>query len=148
MVWKRRLMLWRLKWTTFTPLKWTTNEVCILDRNNRNHNLIIFGVEDNIQETRWDLCYTILEIFAKELQFNLSDNMIDNCFQLGKQKKKRPILIKFTSILAGDSILDRAKMLHSTQLRISRDYDYNTRQTRRELVKYMIVQGRMVILPF
>ena len=97
-----------------TNLKESLNEHRWLDRNSRKHNLIVYGFNESANESRWDLCYALLDLFAKELQVNISDNMIDDCFRMGKSKKRRLALIRFTSILLRDSVLEREKLLKGT----------------------------------
>lgn len=107
------------------------------ERSNRNHNIIIFGCEEDQNETKWDLCCNVLDMFAREMQLNLGENVIDDCYRLGKRNIKRPILVKFNSILAKDAVLDRTRLLRGTRIRIDRDYDYITRMKRKELLHYL-----------
>ena len=63
--------------------------------------------------------------------------MIDDCFRLGKTKNRRPVLIKFTSKLIMDCVLERSKLLKGTGIYLERDYDTLTREIRRQLVPFM-----------
>ena len=36
-----------------------------LDKNNRKHNLIVYGLYEDINERKWDLIYKLLDLFNK-----------------------------------------------------------------------------------
>ena len=78
-----------------------------LDRSYRKHNIIVYGLNEDTNESRWDLCYKLLDLFNKELQINICDYMVDDCYRLGKKRNRRPALISSTSTLTRDSILER-----------------------------------------
>ena len=86
-----------------------------LDRNYRKHNIIVYGLNEGINESRWDLCYKLIDLFDKELRINICDYMVDDCYRLGKKRNRRPALISFTSSLIRDSILESAKLLKGTK---------------------------------
>ena len=76
-------------------------------------------------------------MFNKELQLNIGENMIDDCYRLGKNRNRRPVLMSFTSTLIRDHILDRAKLLKGTRIFLEKDYDFKTRSTRAQLMPFM-----------
>ena len=90
-----------------------------------------------MNEGRWDLCYAIQDLFSKELKTNIPDLMISDCYRLGKNKNTRPVIIKFTSKLTRDSILERSKLLKGTRIYLGKDYDKSTREIRKQLIPYM-----------
>ena len=94
-----------------------------IEKNYRNHNILVYGLNECTNESRWDLCYALQELFSKELQMNISDMMIDDCFRLGKSKNRRPVLIKFTSKLTRDCVLERSKLLKGTGIYLEKDYE-------------------------
>ena len=108
-----------------------------VERSNRKHNLIVYGLNEDINENRWDLSYKLLDLFNKELQINICDYMVDDCYRLGKKKNTRPVSISFTNTFTRDSILERAKLLKGTNIFLGRDHDYNTRNIRAQLIPYM-----------
>ena len=38
------------------------------EKNNRNNNLLIYGLKENMNEGRWELCYAIQDLFFTELK--------------------------------------------------------------------------------
>ena len=62
-----------------------------IETNYRNHNILVYGLNESTNESRGDLCCALQELFSKELQIKISDMMIDDCFRLGKTKNKRPV---------------------------------------------------------
>ena len=107
-----------------------------IEKNYRNHNILVCGLNECTNESRWDLCYALQELFAKELQMNISDMMIDDCFRLGKTKNRRPVLIKFTSKITRDCELERSKLLKGTGIYLAKDYDKAIREIRRQLIPF------------
>ena len=74
---------------------------------------------------------------ARELQLNISDMSIDDCYRIGKSKNRRPILVKFTSKLTRDSVLERSKLLKGTGIFLEKDYEKSVRETRKQLIPFM-----------
>ena len=122
-----------------------------LDRSYRKHNIIVHGLIKGTNESRWDLCYKLLDLFSKELKINICDYMVDDCCRLGKKRNKRPALISFTSTLITDRILERAKLLKGTKIFLERDHDFKTRSIRAQLIAYMRearAKGKHAILSY
>ena len=108
-----------------------------IEKNHRNHNIIVYGLKENVNETRWNLCYAIQELISKELQLNISDMMIDDCYRLGKAKSRRPVLLKFTGKLTRDSVLERSKFLKGTGVYLEKDYEKSVREIKKQLIPFM-----------
>lgn len=122
-----------------------------MEREIRKRNLIIFGLNEVQNENNWNTCYRVLDMFATELHVNLQDQHIDNVFWVGRRNRKRPLVVKFTSVLTRDFILERAYMLKGSGIRISMDYCYETRVKRKELLNYMWAarrKGHHAVLSF
>ena len=108
-----------------------------MERDYRNHNIIIFGLGEQQYESKFDTVYRVLDLFTNELHLNMSDQMVANAYWIGRRRGNRPLLVRFTSVLARDQVLERTRMLKGTRIRVDRDYDYKTRVTRRKLLQYM-----------
>ena len=120
-----------------TKLKEKINEQRWMEKNHRNHNIIVYGMNENMNENRWDVCCAVQELMARELQLNISDMSIDDCYRIGKSKNRRPILVKFTSKLTRDSVLERSKLLKGTGIFLEKDYEKSVRETRKQLIPFM-----------
>ena len=149
---KTRLEVLDAKWTGIhkeienmkvdvTNLKEKIYEQGWIEKNHRNHNILVYGLKESTNENRWDLCYAIQDLISKELQLNISDMMIDDCYRLGKSKNRRPVLIKFTSKLTRDSVLERSKLLKGTGVYLEKDYEKSVRVIRKQLIPF-IKEGR------
>ena len=120
-----------------------------IEKNHRNHNIVVYGLKEDMNEGRWDLCYAIQELISKELQLNISDMMIDDCYRLGRSKNGRPVLLKFTSKLARDSVLERCKLLKGTGVYLEKDYEKSVREIRKQLIPFMKearIKGKHAVL--
>ena len=58
-----------------------------LDRSYRKHNIIVYGLNEDRNESRWDLCCKLLDFFNNDLQINIYNYMVDECYRLGKKKR-------------------------------------------------------------
>ena len=52
----------------------------IIERNYRNHNLIIFGMDEYQHENKWDMMFRVLDLFVSEMHINIHEDSIDNCY--------------------------------------------------------------------
>ena len=86
-------------------------DVIRIEKESRNHNIVIFGLKEIQGDIKWDTCYRVLDLFASELNLDLHEQCIDNVYWLGKRRSNRPLLVKFMSVMAGDLISGRIKML-------------------------------------
>ena len=111
-------------------LKEQANKQKWIDSNRRKHNLVVFGLEESYKESKWDLCYALVDLFCNELHISMNENSIDDCYRVGRNSRRRPVLVSFVSTLMRDSILERAKILKGSGIFLERDYDRKTRDTR------------------
>ena len=111
-------------------------KIDIIEQNFRNHNVVIYGIDRNNTESKYDTIYRVLELFANEMNVRVHEDSIDNCFWLGN-RRRRPLLVRFTRVITREEILDKAKMLKGLKIWIERDFDFCTRKVRRELLPYM-----------
>ena len=112
-------------------------KIDIIEMDYRNHNVVIYGMDRNYTESKYDTIYRILELFANEMNVRVHENSSDNCFWLGKRRGRRPQLVRFTRDITREEILDKAKMLKGLKIWIERDFDFCTRKVRRDLLPYM-----------
>lgn len=89
-----------------------------LERESRNHNIVIFGLKEYHNESKWDTCCRVMDLFASVLHVNLIDQQIDNLYWIGRRSHNRPLLIKFSSTLTKDFIMERANMFKGSKIRI------------------------------
>lgn len=103
------------------------------DREARQNNLLIFGIQEYNRERNWDTLATVQNFLCNYLAMKVDETNINNCYRIGKGRF-RPILVKFTSFLMKDTILARGHMLKGTKIRLDNDYDFQTRQERQKLL--------------
>ena len=82
-------------------------EVSRLGNVKRNHNIVIFGLNELRNEGKWN---RVLDLFSSELNIDIYEQNIDNLYWLGRRTQNRPPLVKFTSVLTRDLIFERAKL--------------------------------------
>ena len=100
----------------------------IIERNYRNHNLIIFGMDEYQHENKWDTMFRVMDLFASEMHINIHEDSIDNCYWIGSRRGHRSLLVRFTRIITRDAVLEQAKILRGTKIRLERDFDFYTRR--------------------
>ena len=61
--------------------------------------------------------------------------MINDCFRSGKSKNRRPVLIRFTSKLTRDCVLERSILPKGIYL--EKDYEKSVREIRKQLIPFM-----------
>ena len=71
-------------------LKELVNEQKWIDSNRRKHNLVAFGLEESYKESKWDLCYSLVDLFCNELHISINENAIDDCYRMGTHSRRRP----------------------------------------------------------
>ena len=97
---------------------------------------MIFGLKEYDNENKLDTYYRVMDLFALVLHVNLMEHQIDNLYWLGKRNHIRPLLIKFTSTLTKDYIMERTSIFKGSTIRKENDYKFETR-LKRKLVKYI-----------
>ena len=107
-------------------VKEQVQDTSILERDYQNHNIIKYGLEELQHENKWDTASWVLGLFASGLHLNLNEHLIDNCYWTGRRRFNRPLLVRFTTTLARDAVLDRTRMLKGTKIRIERNFDFRT----------------------
>jgi hypothetical protein len=73
---------------------------------------------------------------VKWLSKTMSRN-IDYVTRLGRGKRKRPILTKFTSFVKKLEVLKNKRNLAGSKVRVDEDFSTEDRRTRKELISYL-----------
>ncbi|PSN29315.1 hypothetical protein C0J52_28431 [Blattella germanica] len=78
----------------------------------------------------------VLDFLNSHVSINLSEFHINNTYRLGRERN-RPILVKFCSFITKDYVLGRTTRIRNSNIRIDQDYDFNTRNIRRQLLPFL-----------
>lgn len=105
--------------------------------NNKKKNIIIFGLREERFEKKLDTWETVRELFIRIFQLNLHEDQIEDIFRIGRGTN-RAVLVKFSSLITKEILMSRLRALRGTGIRIENDYDYATRQRRKQLLPYLI----------
>ena len=108
-----------------------------VERDIRSRNVVIYGMDTNYEENKYDTMYRLMELFSNQMNMRIHEDSIDNCFWLGRRKGRRPLLVKFTRGITREEVLERTRLLKGLRVWIERDFDFSTRKTRSELLPYM-----------
>ena len=57
-----------------------------IERDFRSQNVVIYGMDINYVENKYDTIYRLLELFANQMNMRIHEELIDNCFWLGRRK--------------------------------------------------------------
>lgn len=110
------------------------NRVKILEKRNREKNLVIYNIEE-VADT--PLENTVINFLATKLQVTLDKREINNVYRIGKQSaivhRKRPILLKLVSFLKKHEIVSKLSGLKGTGISVSEDLSPEDREKRRTL---------------
>lgn len=102
------------------------------ERARRKNNVVVFGLEIGDQLVN----NTISEI-NRLLELNIQEQDINNIYYVGKQERKRGIVIEFVSYLKKLSIFKNVKKLKGTKVAIVNDLIPEDRLINKILVKHL-----------
>lgn len=104
-----------------------------LEKSLKKNNIIIFGLEvtDN------NLLKYTLNIFKSHLKIDITENDISDIYSIGKNKDKRPVVVKFVSFLKKKQVLNNARGLKGTNIVISEDLTVEERVRNKILRKHL-----------
>lgn len=108
-------------------------EIENLKRENKNNNIIIFGLEETEKSTD-DLFKNIKENFKRDLNIKLDEYEVNKLHRLGKNKvesKPRPVLCSFVNGWKKNEIIKNKKSLKT--IFISEDYSKEILEKRKAL---------------
>ena len=107
-----------------------------------SRNIVIFGWRSEENENIFDTYNRVRELLAKVLKIDINNIKIDNINWIGKSKKNRPMIIKFTNSMIKEYILERKGWFKGCKLRVEQDYNEEVCKTRRKLVEFMFEARR------
>lgn len=101
----------------------------------KKHNVIIHKIEENEPSTE-ALQNAIVKLLSETTGQTIELRDIDVMYRLGKkdQNKRRPILIRFISLLKRDLIMKNWKLFSDKNIDISEDFPDEIRKRRKELL--------------
>ena len=108
-----------------------------IEKELRSRNVVIYGMDSKHMENKYDTIYRLMEILINQLNMRIDEEVIDNCFWLGRRKGRRPLLVKFTRGYIRDEVLNRSRLLKGSRIWVEQDYDFGTIKTRRDLLPYL-----------
>ena len=108
-----------------------------IEKELRSRNVVIYGIDSKHMENKYDTIYRLMEILINQLNMRIDEEVIDNCFWLGRRNGRRPLLVKFTRVYIRDEVLNRSRLLKGSRIWVEQDYDFGTIKTRRELLPYL-----------
>lgn len=139
----------------FQPLTETvaqhSKEIKYLDQDKRRKNLIVFGLEEHMQESRHDLETKVLNLIVNNLdvaEFTLLE--LDFCRRLGNHSTKaRPVLLAVTTQRRRFEILRNRGKLKDSNIFIREDSSPEDRKQEKELLAEMLrlrKEGKYAVL--
>lgn len=127
-----------------TVIKNLTHQMRILQKKNidlenrsRRMNLVFYGIDDNDQHETWEQSEALVKgICTAQLGYELTS--VQRAHRVGRfnERKKRPIIVNFSSDKEKEVVLKKAKNLKGTQYSIEQDYSFETRTVRKKLWEY------------
>ncbi|KAJ8911362.1 hypothetical protein NQ315_011655 [Exocentrus adspersus] len=95
----------------------------MLEQYGKRNNLIIYGVQENGNETSEDTEDKILTLFKNKLNIGLVTSDIEKCYRIGRTHtdKGRPILVGFLSQKVKTNVYKNKRMLKKTGFSMKED---------------------------
>lgn len=106
----------------------------LLEKELRKNNIIICNLG---YEEENDILKFTLEKLNQLLDINISKEEINNIYAIGKNKRDRPIIVKFTSYLTKQSVLKNCKKLKGTNISISEELALEERRNQKILRQHL-----------
>lgn len=124
-----------------------------LDREKREHNIIIYNLEGDKQETWEDLQLKVLTLVETKLGITCRNEEFARVKRIGQHTsgRIRPILIKFLRYNMKLVVLKNKTKLKGTQIKIDEDYPPDVQERRRTLwpeLKRLREQGHIAHLKY
>lgn len=117
-------------------------EIEYLKRENRNNNIIIFGLEENEKST-CELFQNVKENFVRDLNITIEENGINKLYRLGKKNlgnKPRPVLCSFANRWKKDEIMKNRKSFK--KIYVSEDYSKEVLEKRKALLPQLLEEKK------
>lgn len=128
-----------------------------LEKEYRKKNILIHGIPEEINNKR-ELETYILNLINRKMEINTTIVEIDGFYRLGppKDRKNRPVLVKFISRRKIIEILTKTRTLRDTDVYITEDLSKEEQETRKSLVvemkkhreqgKHAIIRNNRIII--
>lgn len=102
---------------------------------NKKYNVLLHKVEEN-EPTQEALITEIVKLLSEISGQNVEFRDIDVMYRLGRksENKRRPILIRFTTLIKRNSIIKQWKLFAEKNIEISEDFPEEIRTRRRQLL--------------
>jgi hypothetical protein len=97
------------------------HELRVLEGQRRRNNILIFEVEECPKEGYFDTLKIVEEVFRMKMRVEMANWTTDSASRLGKRKRSRPILVRFTSYSKKCEIFLNTRILAGTGIRIDQD---------------------------
>ncbi|KAG5899891.1 hypothetical protein JTB14_012354 [Gonioctena quinquepunctata] len=128
-----------------------------VERQLKKHNLVIYGVKEQENESQDYLLCSIGNIVREKLRIEINKTEFNNIYRLGMNKSRtRPILVSFVSQIKRQEILWNSQKLKGSRIYIAEDLIEKDQQERKILVdnlkesrrrnKLATIKGRKLII--
>lgn len=122
-----------------TKLKGLNRDNYFITRSNKEHNIILYNIAESENEKNEVLENIVLDLIKEKLKIEIQLMEIDRTKRLGIQRTgKRPVLVRFTTYRKRLEVLKASINLKDSPIRMSKDYTYEERQIRKQLIPFMI----------
>lgn len=118
-----------------------------LSRNERRNNLVIFNIPEVNERNRADLAQKIINIF-QDSETKVHMHSIVDCFRVGKRSGKRPVVLKLTSFILKQAILDNKQHLINQGYEVKPDYPPEERKLYSEIKPFILELRKYGKKPF
>lgn len=122
-----------------------------LEKEARQRNIVIFGMEDN-EKSYSDLENNIMLFIGKYFSIKLDCRDIQAARRLGKKgERPRPVTVTFTTLGRKIEIFKQKRMLNDSPYYIKEDYPQNILEIRKQLQEQAIAErekGNRVIIKY
>lgn len=102
----------------------------------RRHNIILYKIEEN-EQSQGELLEAIVKLLNESVEEGVQTNDIDQIYRVGKKKNdgtRRPVLVKFISLIKKESIMRKWKFFNAKNIQIFNDFPAEIRERRKEIL--------------
>lgn len=109
------------------------NNLARFEKSQRSKNIILFNLEDS--DSINSNLFATIDLLFKDIGLQVPDLAIADIYRLGKNKGKRPVIIKFIAERWVKTIFSKLNELKNKNLFITNDRTFEERELRRQLFK-------------
>lgn len=110
------------------------NKYKLLEKELRRNNIIVFNLG---YEEGNDILKFTLQKLNQLLEVNIKEEAVNNIYAIGKKKRNRPIIVKFTSNLTKQAVLKNCRKLKGTNISISEELTLEERRKQKILRQHL-----------